>query len=164
MPIVRIRKPWRHRSRHNCVLHCLCPWTSILIGEQRHRRNLTRPMTSLAIFLKDWQYVLIKGHRWLRRLRNRFRQARHEVHSCGQCRRYQRFTNHSSPLEADQKTYFSANCMILGPPLLLVIFPNCPPLKVTLGLPRRRLLVTLNASARNSICWPSVTWNFLETV
>jgi hypothetical protein len=54
--------------------------------------------------------------------------------------------------------------MILGPPALLVIRPNCPPLKLTLGVPSLTLLVTLKASTRNSTYWPSVTWIFLDTV
>src|ERR1041385_3290844 len=60
-----------------------------------------------------------------------------------------------------QNVYLRANCRILGPPAPLlapptelaleVISPNVPGLDiVTPGLPRRRLLVTLNASARNS--------------
>lgn len=36
-------------------------------------------------------------------------------------------------------------------------------LKVTPGLPGRRLLVTLNASARISILWPSRIWNCRDT-
>jgi len=54
--------------------------------------------------------------------------------------------------------YLSANCMILPPfPVtpfafvLEVILPNCPLLMFVFGLPSRKLLVTLKASARNSI-------------
>src|SRR5262245_16397142 len=68
------------------------------------------------------------------------------------------------PYKFAQKMYFRANCIMRGPPLLLVILPNWPPLRLTTGLPSRRLLVTLNASARNSTCWPSETLNFRDTV
>jgi hypothetical protein len=54
--------------------------------------------------------------------------------------------------------------MILGPPLLLVILPNWPPLKLTLGFPSRTLFVMLKASARNSTCSLSVTRNFRDKV
>jgi hypothetical protein len=46
--------------------------------------------------------------------------------------------------------YLSASCLILGP-VLEMILPNVPLLNVVSGAPSRTLLVTLKASARNSI-------------
>src|ERR1051326_3847267 len=63
---------------------------------------------------------------------------------------------------SDQKTYFKANCMIRGsraaviwPKVLLVEFES----KVSM----RKLLVRLNASARNSTRWASFTLKFLDS-
>ena len=44
------------------------------------------------------------------------------------------------------------------------ILPKLPLEKFVSGLPGRTLLVTLKASALNSICCPSVIWNRLEMV
>src|SRR5262249_13382594 len=57
----------------------------------------------------------------------------------------------SSALRPHQKMNFSANCIIRGPPALLLMTPNVfALLNVVPGFPRRRLFVTLNASTRNS--------------
>src|SRR5665213_1873142 len=46
-----------------------------------------------------------------------------------------------------------------------VILPNVDVLeRTTPGSPRRSVLVTLNASARNSMCWDSVTLNWRTIV
>src|SRR5690349_4536884 len=39
-----IGKPGRHLLREDSIPHRFCPRTYILVGEQRHRRNLPRPV------------------------------------------------------------------------------------------------------------------------
>src|SRR5467141_299922 len=82
-----------------------------------------------------------------------------------------------------QNTYFNANCTILGPPDVLgVAFAAEQPVvalalaaeqrilpkvlgwpRITPGLPGRKLLVTLKASARISILLFSRIWNCRDT-
>src|SRR3989442_7978585 len=62
-----------------------------------------------------------------------------------------------------QKKYFKANCMIRGS-RAPVTWPKLPLLRFTVSLliSIRKLLVRLNASARNSIFCRSRNWKLLE--
>src|SRR5262249_46894024 len=55
--VSRVRKPRRHLVADNGLLHSLGPRTRLVVGEERHRSNLARPVTCLAILLQYWQYV-----------------------------------------------------------------------------------------------------------
>src|SRR5207247_9456605 len=50
--------------RH-CLLGRFCPWPDFLVGEERHRRHLARPMTALTGPLKYRGDVFRKGDRGL---------------------------------------------------------------------------------------------------
>src|SRR5262249_12532188 len=72
-----------HLLHHYRGLDCLCPWTRLFIRDQRHGRNLPRPMTGLTIVLKNGKYIFGK-----RNLRGRIgclsghghRQSKNDVH------------------------------------------------------------------------------------
>ena len=61
----------------------------------------------------------------------------------------------------NQNKYFKVNCMIRGS-FAEVTFPKRLLLKSVVGLFMLKLLVTLNASARNSSLFISRIWNVLE--
>src|SRR6266478_2694072 len=69
---------------------------------------------------------------------------------------------HRAPLHSSQKKYFKANCRMRGS-FAEVTFPKRLLLKSVVGLFMLKLLVTLNASARNSSLFISRIWNVLET-
>ena len=62
-----IGKPGRHGSSHDRVLQGSCPRARLFVRQQRHRRNLSRTMASLAILLKNRLDILVKRHRSDRR-------------------------------------------------------------------------------------------------
>jgi hypothetical protein len=43
--------------------HRLRPWPRLLIGNQRHRCDFSRPVATLAAILQDWQHIFIKRRR-----------------------------------------------------------------------------------------------------
>ena len=69
-----------------------------------------------------------------------------------------RLTSHRSR----QNTYFAANCMIRGPPVVVVILPKFALPTVVFGFPKWTLLNTLNISMRASTCLPSPTPKFRD--
>src|SRR5262245_17759569 len=64
-------------------------------------------------------------------------------------------------LNSDQKIYFKANCIILGS-RAAVIWPKVLLVELESKVSIRKLLVTLNASARNSTRWVSLTLKLLD--
>ena len=59
--------------------------------------------------------------------------------------------------------YLTAICITLGPPLLDTMVPNRASLIEVMGLPSRRLSVTLKASTRSSICCVMPIRNWRDT-
>src|SRR6266705_1144032 len=60
-----------------------------------------------------------------------------------------------------QNTYFNENCMIRGSSAVL-IWPKILLFSAVIGLPLRKLFVTLKASARTSTFCVSFTWKVLD--
>ena len=59
----RVCVPRRHRALHDVVLDRTRPGSGVLIGNERHRRDLARPVTGRAVLVKDRRDVLGEGHR-----------------------------------------------------------------------------------------------------
>src|SRR5437763_11141476 len=60
MAVPWIREPGRHHLHLDRVADRVCPGPSLLIGDQRHRRDFSGAMTTLAMVLQDGQYVAIE--------------------------------------------------------------------------------------------------------
>src|SRR5579862_476224 len=63
MAIFRIRKPWRHFFSDHCGLNRFGPRACVGVSEQRHRRNLARSMTGLAVLLQNREDVFLERGR-----------------------------------------------------------------------------------------------------
>jgi len=82
-----IGKPRRHRLGDNCPLDGLGPGTYLFVGEERHRRDLVRPMAHLAMPLEDRLDISMKrggslSVRWrgAHERKNCAQQIRHAMH------------------------------------------------------------------------------------
>ena len=75
---VPIDVPGRHLARDDAIPYRTRPRPHLFIGNQRHRRHLSRPVASLARALQDRRDILREGDRRLavRRLRGRQRGQR----------------------------------------------------------------------------------------
>lgn len=67
-----IGEPWRHHAALNGFGDRRCPWPRLRVRHQRHGRNFSRPVTTLAVVLKERENVLIESGRqfFLRRRRS----------------------------------------------------------------------------------------------
>ena len=63
--IILVREPRRHFPHRYRGLDRLCPGTRILVGDERHRRDLTGPVTALTIFLENRKHIFGESDRGL---------------------------------------------------------------------------------------------------
>ena len=61
--VLRIGVPRRHRPVGNLARDRLRPRTRVLVGEQRHRRDVTGPMATRAVREEDRRHVLVERRR-----------------------------------------------------------------------------------------------------
>src|SRR5262245_21111430 len=62
VPVLGVRKPWRHLLGHHGGPNRLRPRASAVVREKRHRCYFARPMTWLAAFLQNRQNVTVERH------------------------------------------------------------------------------------------------------
>ena len=60
LPEVRIGEPRRHLLRQYCLTDRFCPRARLFVRQQRHRGDLARTMTFLAVVLQNWLDVLME--------------------------------------------------------------------------------------------------------
>lgn len=66
MSAARIGKPRRHLLRADFVGNVACLKPYLFVSNQRHRTDLSEPMASLAMILKDGQHVAVERRRAMR--------------------------------------------------------------------------------------------------
>ena len=60
----RIREPWRHLPLHDSGLDGFGPRTNVRVGQERHRRDLSRAMARLTVLLQNRQHLLVECDRF----------------------------------------------------------------------------------------------------
>src|SRR6185312_14283783 len=60
LAIMWVGEPWRHLAREHRFLNRRCPRLRILVGEQRHRRDIVRMMARHAMLIKNGRDVVSK--------------------------------------------------------------------------------------------------------
>ena len=79
MPVRRIREPGRHLPLDDSGLDRFRPRTRVLVGQERHRRDLARAMARLTVLLQNRQHMLVERDGSSRRilLRHGVNRSRH---------------------------------------------------------------------------------------
>src|SRR6185295_4337187 len=64
--VLRVGEPRRHLTAFDLGFDRACPGASLVVGQERHRRDLPRPMARLAIFLQNREHILGERGRGIR--------------------------------------------------------------------------------------------------
>ena len=111
MPVSRIRERRRHLPLDDSGLDRFRPWTHVPIGQERHRRDLSRAMACLTVLLQNRQNMLVEGDGSSRRilLRHGMDRSRHgSQHQQDHARKCELSQTHSaSRTMSDDRRYYS---------------------------------------------------------